>query len=66
MLRRIRPLLLPVLALLLAVLRLRDDLALVQTIALIVATVYVGVNLTADVLTLLANPRLRTAATRSA
>lgn len=42
------------------------DLALVQTIALIVATVYVGVNLTADVLTLLANPRLRTAATRSA
>lgn len=42
------------------------DLALVQTIALIVATVYVGVNLSADVLTLLANPRLRTAATRAA
>lgn len=41
------------------------DLALVQTIALIVATVYVGVNLAADVLTLLANPRLRTAATRA-
>lgn len=41
------------------------DLALVQTIALIVATVYVGVNLAADVLTLLANPRLRTAAARS-
>ena len=42
------------------------DLALVQTIALIVASVYVGVNLSADVLTLLANPRLRTAATRAA
>jgi peptide/nickel transport system permease protein len=42
------------------------DLALVQTIALIVASVYVVVNLSADVLTLLANPRLRTAATRAA
>ena len=42
------------------------DLALVQTIALIVASVYVIVNLSADVLTLLANPRLRTAATRAA
>lgn len=40
------------------------DLALVQTIALIIATVYIGVNLAADILTLLANPRLRTAATR--
>jgi peptide/nickel transport system permease protein len=38
----------------------------VQTIALIVASVYVVVNLSADVLTLLANPRLRTAATRAA
>ena len=42
------------------------DLALVQTVALIVASVYVIVNLSADVLTLLANPRLRTAATRAA
>ena len=42
------------------------DLALVQTIALIAASVYVVVNLSADVLTLLANPRLRTAATRAA
>ena len=41
------------------------DLALVQTIALIIATVYVGVNLAADILTLLANPRLRTVATRA-
>ncbi|MBU3740156.1 MAG: ABC transporter permease, partial [Rhodoferax sp.] len=40
------------------------DLALVQAIALIVATVYVVVNLTADLLTLLANPRLRTAHSR--
>jgi peptide/nickel transport system permease protein len=37
------------------------DLALVQAIALIVASVYVVVNLSADLLTLLANPRLRTA-----
>ncbi len=36
------------------------DLALVQAIALIVAGVYVVVNLTADLLTLVANPRLRT------
>ena len=42
------------------------DLALVQTIALIIATVYIGVNLMADILTLLANPRLRTAVTREA
>jgi peptide/nickel transport system permease protein len=40
------------------------DLALVQAIALIVATVYVLVNLSADLLTLLANPRLRTAVGR--
>ena len=40
------------------------DLALVQAIALIVASVYVVVNLTADLLTLVANPRLRTAAGR--
>ena len=36
------------------------DLPVVQAIALIVATVYVGVNLTADILTMVANPRLRT------
>lgn len=42
------------------------DLALVQAIALIVATVYVLVNLSADLLTLLANPRLRTAVGRRA
>lgn len=36
------------------------DLPVVQAIALIVATVYVGVNLSADILTMLANPRLRT------
>jgi peptide/nickel transport system permease protein len=36
------------------------DLPVVQAIALIVASVYVGVNLTADILTMIANPRLRT------
>jgi peptide/nickel transport system permease protein len=36
------------------------DLPVVQAIALIVATVYVGVNLSADILTMFANPRLRT------
>ena len=36
------------------------DLALVQAIALILATLYVGLNLFADLLTLVANPRLRT------
>lgn len=36
------------------------DLPVVQAIALIVATVYVGVNLSADLLTMFANPRLRT------
>ena len=40
------------------------DLPVVQAIALIVATVYVGVNLTADLLTMVANPRLRTLYTR--
>lgn len=40
------------------------DLPTVQAIALIVATIYVGVNLTADMLTMLANPRLRTLHTR--
>ena len=42
------------------------DLGLVQAIALIVASVYVVVNLTADLLTLLANPRLRTAVAKRA
>ena len=42
------------------------DLGLVQAIALIVASVYVVVNLTADLLTLLANPRLRTAMAKRA
>ena len=36
------------------------DLPVVQAIALIVATVYVGVNLTADLMTMFLNPRLRT------
>ncbi|MCR9127160.1 MAG: ABC transporter permease [Rhodobacteraceae bacterium] len=36
------------------------DLPVVQAIAPIVATVYVGVNLSADLLTMVANPRLRT------
>ena len=36
------------------------DLAMVQAIALILATLYVGLNLFADLLTLVANPRLRT------
>ena len=36
------------------------DLAVVQAIALILATLYVGLNLFADLLTLVANPRLRT------
>jgi len=41
------------------------DLPVVQAIALIVATVYVGVNLAADLLGLLLNPRLRTMRTRA-
>lgn len=40
------------------------DLGLVQAIALIVSTVYVVVNLSADLMTLLANPRLRTSVSR--
>ena len=40
------------------------DLPVTQAIALIIATVYVGVNLLADLLTLVANPRLRTAQLR--
>lgn len=36
------------------------DLATVQAIALILAALYVGLNLFADLLTLVANPRLRT------
>jgi peptide/nickel transport system permease protein len=42
------------------------DLGLVQAIALIIASVYVVVNLTADLLTLFANPRLRTAMVKRA
>jgi peptide/nickel transport system permease protein len=37
------------------------DLPVTQAIALIIASVYVGVNLIADMLTMIANPRLRTA-----
>jgi hypothetical protein len=40
------------------------DLQLVQAIALIVAVIYVGVNLAADIVTLLLNPRLRTSIMR--
>jgi peptide/nickel transport system permease protein len=36
------------------------DLAMVQAIALILAGIYVTLNLLADLLTLIANPRLRT------
>ena len=36
------------------------DLPVVQALALLIASVYVGINLIADVLTLLLNPRLRT------
>ena len=36
------------------------DLPVVQAIALILALIYVGVNLLADLLTMIANPRLRT------
>ena len=36
------------------------DLPVTQAIALIIASVYVAVNLTADILTMMANPRLRT------
>jgi peptide/nickel transport system permease protein len=41
------------------------DLAVVQTIALIVSALYVSINLGADLLTLTVNPRLRTAMARS-
>ena len=40
------------------------DLPVTQAIALIIASVYVAVNLTADILTMMANPRLRTLHTR--
>ena len=36
------------------------DLATVQAVALILSALYVGLNLFADLLTLVANPRLRT------
>jgi peptide/nickel transport system permease protein len=36
------------------------DLAMVQAIALILAAIFVGLNLLADILSLLINPRLRT------
>ena len=41
------------------------DLPVTQTLALIIATIYVGINLLADILTMLANPRLRTLKTRA-
>jgi peptide/nickel transport system permease protein len=41
------------------------DLPVVQAIALIVATAYVGVNLAADLLAMAFNPRLRTLKARS-
>jgi peptide/nickel transport system permease protein len=41
------------------------DLPVVQAIALIVATAYVGVNLAADLLAMVLNPRLRTFKTRA-
>ena len=40
------------------------DLPVTQAIALIIASVYVAVNLTANILTMMANPRLRTLHTR--
>ncbi len=40
------------------------DLPVVQAIALILALIYVGVNLLADLMTMIANPRLRTLHTR--
>lgn len=41
------------------------DLPVVQAIALIVASVYVGLNLVADIMTMVLNPRLRTHYMRS-
>jgi peptide/nickel transport system permease protein len=40
------------------------DLAMVQVIALILAAIYVSLNLLADLLALFANPRLRTMRTQ--
>jgi peptide/nickel transport system permease protein len=40
------------------------DIPEVQALAIIIAAVYVAVNLIADVLTILVTPRLRTAAAR--
>jgi peptide/nickel transport system permease protein len=37
------------------------DVPVIQAVALLIAAVYVGVNLVADVLTILVTPRLRTA-----
>ena len=37
------------------------DLMLVQGIAIILASIYIGVNLLADIMSLVLNPRLRTA-----
>ena len=42
------------------------DLPVTQTLALIISCIYVFVNLFADLLTMLANPRLRTLKTRAA
>jgi peptide/nickel transport system permease protein len=36
------------------------DLPLIQAVTLILAVLYVGLNLAADLLTLIANPKLRT------
>jgi len=40
------------------------DLPVVQALALILASIYVGINLIADLLTLALNPRLKTLQTR--
>jgi len=40
------------------------DLPVVQALALILASIYVGINLIADLLTLVLNPRLKTLQTR--
>jgi peptide/nickel transport system permease protein len=40
------------------------DIPEVQALAIIIAAVYVAVNLIADILTILVTPRLRTAAAR--
>lgn len=41
------------------------DLPVVQAIALILATIYVGVNLMADILSMVLNPRFRTLRARA-